>query len=288
MAIKLSVITDEIDPDLDRALDVMLEYDVRGAELRQLWDKNIADAPQDYLDRARTAVQSRGMHVVGIASPFYKCDLPGSAPEGPAGPLHSATARGLADQIAMLERMIATARFFDTRLIRVFSFWKRGPLTPEVEETIVDAFAEPVSLAEAAGMVLGLENEHACFVATGAQVARVVDEVSSPALRAIWDPGNALFAGERPFPVGYEAARGRIAHVHVKDARIAPGAPAPEWTIVGQGDIDYAGQIAALVADGYDGYLSLETHYAGEATKEASSRVCLEGLIAAAQAANAL
>ena len=44
--LKLAVITDEIDSDLGHALDVMAEYGVQGAELRQLWDKNIAEAPR--------------------------------------------------------------------------------------------------------------------------------------------------------------------------------------------------------------------------------------------------
>lgn len=275
---KLAVITDEIDADLEHALDVAAEYGVRGVELRQIWDKNIADAPQEYLDRAKTLLDARGMTVVGIASPFYKCDLPGVEAEGPAGPLHAASARGLGDQIALLERCIGIARFFDTTLIRVFSFWKRGTLTPEIEEQIVDAFAEPVALAEREGMILGLENEHACFLGTGAQAARVLEEVNSPALRAVWDPGNAFMDGEAAFPTGYEAVKPFVAHVHVKDGHVPPGAAAPEWTLVGTGQIDWRGQIAALKADGYAGYLSLETHWTGGGGREASSRSCLEAL----------
>ncbi len=109
---KLAVITDEIDADLGHALDVMAEYGVQGAELRQLWDKNIAEAPREYWQRAKDLLDARGMQVVGIASPFYKCDLPGVEPEGPAGPLHSASARGLGDQIALLERCMEAADFF--------------------------------------------------------------------------------------------------------------------------------------------------------------------------------
>ena len=75
---KVAVITDEIDADLGHALDVMAEYGVRGAELRQIWDKNIAEAPQDYWRRAKDELDARGMTVVGIASPFYKCALPGA------------------------------------------------------------------------------------------------------------------------------------------------------------------------------------------------------------------
>ncbi len=276
---KLAVITDEIDADLGHALDVMAEYGVRGAELRQIWDKNIAEAPQDYWQRAKDLLDARGMTVVGIASPFYKCGLPGVEPEGLAGPLHSASARGLGDQIALLERCIEAARFFDTTLIRTFSFWKQGPLTPAQEEMIVDAYAEPAQMAERAGLTLTIENEHACCLATGAQTARVLEEIASSAVRAVWDPGNAFMAGELPFPTGYEAIKDFVAHVHVKDAAVPPGALAPVWTVVGEGEIDWAGQFAALKRDGYAGWLSLETHYNGHATKEASSRACLEGLM---------
>jgi sugar phosphate isomerase/epimerase len=276
---KLAVITDEIDADLGYALDVMAEYGVRGAELRQIWDKNIAEAPQDYWQRAKDLLDARGMTVVGIASPFYKCALPGVEPDGPAGPLHSASARGLGDQIALLERCMEAARFFDTTVVRTFSFWKQGLLTPAQEELIVDAYAEPAQMAERAGLTLVIENEHACCLATGAQTARVLEEIASPAVRAVWDPGNAFMAGELPFPTGYEAIKDFIAHVHVKDAAVAPGALVPAWTVVGAGEIDWAGQFAALKRDGYAGWLSLETHYNGHATKEASSRACLKGLI---------
>jgi len=276
--VKLAVITDEIDANLERALDVMAEYGIRGAELRQLWDRNIAEAPREYWERAKTLLDARGIAVVGIASPFYKCDLPGDAPEGPAGPLHGASARGLGDQIALLEHCLEAARFFETNLVRTFSFWKRGPLTPIQEEMIADAYAEPARLASDAGVVLGIENEHACCLATGAQTARVLEEIASPAVRAIWDPGNAFMAGELPFPTGYAAIQDFVAHVHVKDAAVPPGGVVPEWATVGAGEIDWAGQLAALARDGYGGWLSLETHWAGLPTKEASSRACLEGL----------
>ena len=275
---KLAVITDEIDADLGHALDVMAEYGVRGAELRQVWDKNIAEAPQEYWQRAKDLLDARGMTVVGIASPFYKCAPPGVEPDGPLGPLHSASARGLGDQIALLERCFEAARFFETTLVRTFSFWKQGSLTPAQEEMIVDAYAEPALMAERAGMTLVIENEHACCLATGAQTARVLAEIASPAVRAVWDPGNAFMAGELPFPTGYEAIKDFIAHVHVKDAAVPAGALAPVWTVVGEGEIDWAGQLRALKRDGYAGWLSLETHYSGHATREASSRACLEGL----------
>lgn len=275
---KLAVITDEIDEDLDRATDVMLEYGVLGVELRTIWDKNIVDAPFEYWQRAKDIITSKGMSVVSIASPFYKCDLPGDAAGETAGPLHSAVARGLSEQMKVLDLAIKAAQFFDTKLIRVFTFWRRQRLTPQIEETIIDSFSEPIEIAKQADVILGLENEHACYIGTGAQAARVLEKINSPYLRGIWDPGNAFCDGEQPFPLGYEAMKNFIIHVHVKDAYINSDTNEPVWSIVGEGQIKWAEQIKTLKESGYNGYLSLETHYNGQATKELSSRVCIESL----------
>jgi len=49
---------------------------------------------------------------------------------------------------------------------------------------------------------------------------------------------------------------------------------------MGGGKIDYVGQFRALLKDGYDGTLSLETHYLNSAKdKEASSRESVQGLL---------
>ena len=60
--------------------------------------------------------------------------------------------------------------------------------------------AEPAAMAERRGMVLVIENEHACYLGTGAQTARVLAEIASPSVRAVWDPGNAFMDGEQPLP----------------------------------------------------------------------------------------
>ena len=271
---KLSVITDEISLDLAHALDVMREFGVQAAELRGVWDANIADLSPEKVNQARTLLDEKGLMTSAIASPFFKCNLTDDE-EGETGRTHLAATRGLKDQIDLLHKCIELAAAFDTRLIRVFAFWKRGPLTPQIEDRIVEAFAEPVKIAEDAGVVLALENEHACYLGTGVETARVLKRIGSPALRAVWDPGNAFFAGEvPPFPAGYEAIREYVAHVHVKDAWRRPSGE-DEFVVVGEGTIDYHGQFAALKKDGYGGYISLETHVQ---PGEEASRRCLAAM----------
>ncbi|HLH01126.1 MAG TPA: hypothetical protein VKX25_00010 [Bryobacteraceae bacterium] len=57
----------------------------------------------------------------------------------------------------------------------------------------------------------------------------------------------------------------------------------PEWGPLGTRHVDWKGQIQALVADGYKGAISLETHWAGpNGDKREASRICgwnLRGLV---------
>ncbi len=274
---KLAVITDEISMDISHALDVMKEFGAYGAELRSVWDKNLADLPDDDIVKIKQIIEDKGASVCAIASPFFKCEIEGNN-SGGLGMTHQAQERTMADQKALLERLFKLADIFNTNLIRVFSFWRRGEMTPELQQRIIDSFQEPLAMAEKAGKILALENEHACYLGTGVETAEVLRKVNSPWLRAVWDPGNAFCLNEIPYPDGYNAIRDFIVHVHIKDAyRDKNGKPV--FTLVGKGEIDYAGQFKALKADGYNGWISLETHWKPEGgSKEEGSRQCLLAL----------
>ena len=282
---KLGVITDEISGDFEKALDVMLAYDVRQVEIRELWGKNVLRLTEDEVEQARSAVQSRGMEVCSIASPFFKCSLgydEGGHADRLERKMHGAVEAAFQDQISILERACELAHAFGAGIVRVFAFWRDIPMTPEVNEAIVDAFREPLRIAEQQRLVLGLENEHACLLGTGAETGAFVRAIGSPYLRCVWDPGNAFQLGECAFPDGYNAVRDVMAHVHVKDAKTVSresGVVERPWTVVGEGEIDYRGQFRALVEDGYTGVVSLETHYrAAGADAETSSRECLASM----------
>jgi sugar phosphate isomerase/epimerase len=288
---QLAAITDEISQEFEHALDVMLEYGATGAELRGLWGTNIADLSEAQVRQAKAALKERGMQAVGLATPFFKCDLTPKAPNPgeAAGAMHLATPLGLEQQMDLLTRCIRLAHTFETPLLRVFTFWRKEAFTPEIEARIVDAFAAPLALAEREGVILGLENEHACFIGTGAEAARIAAALDSPHLKIVWDPGNAYFAGETPYPTGYDAVKPWVTHVHVKDGKRVETADQglrPQWCVIGEGEIDYVGQFAALKNDGYTGWISLETHYRpetgsapdGKGTPEEGSRPCLAAL----------
>ncbi|MGC8863837.1 MAG: sugar phosphate isomerase/epimerase family protein, partial [Armatimonadota bacterium] len=272
----LTAITDEISMDFAHALDVMAEYGCKSAELRSLWDTNIADLTPEQLDEAQRILDRKGFQVCCLASPLYKCELGSTTSSGAVGRTHQATARTADEQLDLLKHLAAVAKRFGTPYIRIFSFWKRGDLSPEIETAIAEGISDGVKFAEDTGVVLLMENEHACYLGTGVETARFVECINSPALKAVWDPGNAFLAGEKPFPDGYEAIKSHVAHVHVKDAELLASGK-KRFVVVGEGEVDYPRQLAALKSDGYDGYISLETHYRPFAgTPEQGSRLCLQ------------
>jgi sugar phosphate isomerase/epimerase len=275
---KLGIITDEISQDLSQSLDFIETYHLACCELRDIWKKNIMNASQGELEKAKRLIQEHQLEVTDIASPLFKYNLP----EMPAQPSEKRDTflANFTDQDteALLRHSVELARFFGTSKIRVFSYWRveePGRAYPFVR----DRLAKAADFAAKNHVVLVLENEGSCNIGTGEELGRILRDINSPALRGNWDPGNCVALGEIPFPNGYEAVRGLFAHMHIKDARKDPQTGKIVWAPVGSGIIDYRGQFMALRRDGYDGTISLETHYRrADGNPMESTRESLEGL----------
>jgi sugar phosphate isomerase/epimerase len=259
---RLAAITDEFSPDIEIAAAGMAAAGLCGAELRMLFGKNIVDLTDDEVDRAAAIVRKNGLEVIGLASPLLKCVLPDApAVEERFQQDMFAAKLTYSDQERLAERTFEIARRVGARIVRVFSFWRT--VEPDAcFERIVDALRKLALQAEPYGVTVALENEHACNIATGAETSRVLNALQLPNLKVVWDPANALVAGEIPYPAGYCALPpSRIAHVHAKDCTIVNGQPV--WGPLGRCEVDWLGQVAALAHDGYEGWISLETHWTG-------------------------
>jgi sugar phosphate isomerase/epimerase len=127
-------------------------------------------------------------------------------------------------------------------------------------------------------MILLLENEMSCNTATGEESAAVLKAIPNKNFMLNWDPGNAAKLESTPYPDGYRLLpHARIGHCHVKDV-VRPAGKPSEWAPVGAGVVDWVGQFRALAKDGYHQAVSLETHWRGAGTPEASTRVSMKGL----------
>jgi sugar phosphate isomerase/epimerase len=250
-----------------------------GAELRVIDGKNIMDLEYAELERVRELVRGAGFETISIASPLLKCVLP-NAPPPDTRFEHDifASKHTYEDQDRLALRAFAIAEMMGAKIVRVFSYWR----TVEPQKTwdaAVSALRKLGDDAAGRGLTIGLENEHACNVATGAEAAEVIARVDHSSVKLVWDPANAYVAGENSFPEGYDKLpKGSIAHVHAKDCRMKDP-NTPEWGAVGAMAIDWKGQIAALLRDGYAGWISLETHWTGpHGDKVEASTICAQNL----------
>ena len=273
---KLGIICDEISEDFAEAAKFLASYSLHYCDLRELWSKNIMNLSQEELTRARDILHQHGLRVTSIASPAYKYDLP----EMPAKKTDSDMFRASftdADTGKLLERTAELAHFFDTKLVRIFSYFRVEE--PEKAYPYVrDRLAKAAEFAGRHGIIFALENEQTCNVGTGRELSRIVKEIHSPHLRGNWDAANSVLLGETPYPDGYQAVRGLFPHMHVKDLKKNPQTGKFGWVPVGEGVIDFHGLFKALKADKYRGTMSLETHYRrADGNRLESTRESLEG-----------
>jgi L-ribulose-5-phosphate 3-epimerase len=278
-AFKLGIITDEITQNLDEAIGFIEHYHLQYCELREAWGKNVMNLSQEELDRAKKLISAHGMHVSDIASPIFKWNLPEMPAKATEARDEFSAKFTEEDLYKVLPASFKLARFFGTHKVRIFSYW-RVEDPDKAYPMMRDRLAKAAKVAAKNDIILVLENEHACNVGTGKELGRLVKDINSPALRGNWDPGNAAMLDEVPYPDGYEAVKGLYAHVHVKDVRKNSKTGKKEWAPVGGGYIDWKGQMAALHRDGYDGTMSLETHYLrADKNKMESTRESLDGLL---------
>jgi sugar phosphate isomerase/epimerase len=243
---KTSVITDEIDQDFETACALARKHSLDGVEIRSVYERGPFEFTGDDTRRMKKILSNMGLKVCAISSPFFKCAM-----DEPAE---------LREHLNGLRRCIAVADALDTDLIRGFTFWA-GPDAVFDPKAIAARFGEAVTILEGTGKTLVLESDPTVQATNARTLTQVVEAVGSPLVRALWDPGNDIWdpRGEVPFPDGYAIIKPLMAHMHLKDCSKKNGET--EAVPVSRGDVDYEGQFRALIADGYSGYVSLETHY---------------------------
>lgn len=239
----LSGFGDEIDEDPRIQIAVLQALGAKHIEVRSAWGINIVELRDDRLEELRALLAESEMGVSAIASPLGKVDITSDFDA----------------ELARLDRALNAARVLESRYIRIFSFYYgEGVDVDSIREPVIERLAEFARRAESAGVILLHENEKDIYGDTPARVLDLITSVNSPALRVAWDNANYVQVGSVPFDEGFAALRPYLEYLQVKDARAADHSVVP----AGEGDGQLRETLAALAADGYSGFASLEPHLA--------------------------
>ena len=158
-----------------------------------------------------------------------------------------------------LSRYVDLAAELDAPYVRTFlgELPEGIKLDSSIYEKISDCLNTAADYAGSVGVKIAVE-PHDDFVRSST-IVPILTQVQQPALRVIWDIGNAFAAGE-DLKEGFELLKHRIAYVQVKDGK----GRGTEWQLcpLGQGDVPLAQAFELLLAHGYEGALSVEWEYA--------------------------
>jgi sugar phosphate isomerase/epimerase len=283
---KIAVISDEISQDFDHACSVIAnDFGLHWVELREMWGKNLQTVSDAEIAEAQKILAKYSLQVTDIASPLFKVDWP-DAPKSKYGSkedMHGAAEAAYKQQDEVLARCISLAKLFKTEKIRCFDFWRLDDVAP-YRAAINEKLRSTAEIVGKQGLLLVLENEFACNTATGREASKALAAIPSVHLALNWDAGNAVMRGEMDaFPGGWDSLpKNRIHHCHCKNA-VKDAAGKVVWSPVDKGFVDWTAQFRALKQVGYRDSISLETHWRGAGTPEASTRVSWAGMKQALQ-----
>lgn len=243
----LTGFADEVAHDLDEQIALLTTLGIRHIEFRSAWGTKVLDLAPEQLDEARAKLDAAGITLSSVGSDIGKIQI--------TDPFEQHLERAA--------HAVEVARFFGCRNIRMFSFFiPEGDDPATHRDAVLDRTRALVRLAEAGGVTMLHENEKDIYGDTPERVVDLVTTIDSPHFRAIFDPANYVQCGVRPVDEAYPLVRDITDYIHIKDAsaseidnlglnRVLPA---------GEGDGQVPELIAALRADGYDGFFSIEPH----------------------------
>lgn len=261
--------TDEVSSDLETALELAVEWKVEGVELRGVGNDRYPDVSE--LDRVRVPelVKRCGLPVSAISPGLFKIPTPEADSEDIRmlrwADVASFRRRRTVEEVAQdhLERLlpltIDAARAVGANTLICFSFERNVGAPPgRAPDWVVDVLRDAASTVHRSGLGLALESENGCWGDVSSATADLVERVGDPALGINWDPANVFHAGDdKPFPDGYRMVKGLVKHVHYKQVSVAEDG---KRRFTPQGIIDWHAQLDELMADGYQGWITVEPH----------------------------
>ena len=241
----VGVITDEVSQSLECAIEFCKGFGLNALELRSVDGISPFDWTEEQALAMKKLCDENGMTVAAISAPLFKCEIDDRD--------------AVASHVASFERLCRLAGILGTKLIRGFDFWNSGASV----EARAKEYLPIIELCERYDVFCALEYDPKVHASDPVKLAEIVNAINHPRVGALYDPGNGLFSDASivPYPMGYEALKDRLLHIHVKDAIVNDSEMGAEAVRVGEGQVDWHGLFSRLKAEGYRGYVMLETHY---------------------------
>lgn len=229
--------------DICALIDICKKYGYSGIEIRTGHGWGRLDLSDEELAEAKKMLDAEDLQVVGIGSSLHIRGYSEENTDAYKKELRIASALGAPG----IRIMVGTYRHFKTQSLRPMDY----PGAVRWMQDMCDLGA-PYGV----GLFIEAHNEYC----TGKILKKLLDDVSRPNCKVIWDILHPLYEGES-IEETYEYLKGHICHLHIKDGIDDPNPASLEYiyTPVGKGSVPIPSFIELLERNGHcDMFYSLE------------------------------
>ncbi|MBE7037433.1 MAG: sugar phosphate isomerase/epimerase [Ruminococcaceae bacterium] len=238
----LSAFADEIDPNFEKQISGVKECGINFIEIRGVNGKNISQHSLDEVKEIKKILDKENVKISSIGSPIGKIKITDPIDE----------------HIVVFKNILEMTKILETKYIRLFSFFMPANSCEKNRDEVLKRMDMLVKCAKDYDVILLHENEKDIYGDTPLRCKDIIESISSPKLKAVFDPANFVQCDCNVFPDAYNIMAPYIEYMHIKDALSSDKTVVP----AGCGDGKIKEVLSHLKEKNYEGFLSLEPHLA--------------------------
>ncbi|MBQ7900903.1 MAG: sugar phosphate isomerase/epimerase [Clostridia bacterium] len=203
--LKLSAFADEYSNNFDKQIEYLVQNNIDYIELRFLDGKNIADMNSQEVEAAAQKLEAAGIGVSSIGSPLGKINIEDD----------------FDNHMEKAKRVFEAANIVGTKNIRMFSFYlPEGKTREQCRDWVLHRLDKLAALAQQYNVTLCHENEAKIYGESPEQCLDILSHFSGT-IKCVFDMGNFVLDGYKPFPDAYNLLKDYIEYFHIKDSLYA-------------------------------------------------------------------
>lgn len=234
---------DEIDSSMDKQIKLLKKLGISYIEFRSGDGKGVVDYTTEEAALLMRKLKAEGISISAVGSPIGKIGINDA----------------FEPHFEKFKHIVELAKVFDTKYIRMFSFYiPQGTEPIECRDEVLNRLSQMISYAKENNMVLLHENEKGIYGDDAARCQDLFKTLGCESFQCTFDFANFIQCKQDTLEA-YEMLKPYITYIHVKDAIWENEKVVPP----GEGDGKLVEIFSKLDAAGYNGYLSMEPHLAG-------------------------
>ena len=234
----LSAFADEFSSDIDTQIKMLSENGIGYIEPRFIGEKNISELSENEAKELKSKLNFANIGVYSLGSPLGKIKL----------------SDDFDAHLELSKRIFENAAILGAQRVRMFSFYMRsGQTRAEARGEVIEKLGKMIELADSYGITLCHENEGSIYGESPEACCDILSAFGGK-LKAVFDMGNFVLGGYKPYPDAYKLLSPYVDYFHIKDALYA-GAIVPPG--VGEASIK---EILSEAVKGGDAVATLEPH----------------------------